>query len=84
MKRTSKTDESLKALGAAVKRRRAALGLKQPEVVRLAGCSLDFIVDLERGRASRIDKVLAVLNVLGIGFLLTQMPSPFGVDEGLQ
>lgn len=54
-------------LGAAVRRRRKALGLSQLDLSRYAGCGLAFLYDLERGKPSvRLDKVLDVLEVLGI------------------
>lgn len=74
----------MRELGAAVKRRREALRLTQPEVVRLSGCSLDFVVDLEKGRASRLDRIFDVLRVLGIGFVLSQSPHPVDISEELR
>lgn len=55
-------------LAAAVRRRRAELGLRQAEVAELAGCSERFLHTLEHGKTSlRLDKVLDVLEVLGLG-----------------
>lgn len=54
-------------LAAAVRNRRKALGLNQAQVGDLAGCGRIFVHDLERGKATvRLDKVLAVLSVLGL------------------
>jgi HTH-type transcriptional regulator/antitoxin HipB len=54
-------------LGAAVRRRRHALGLDQVELAGLAGVGLAFLYELEHGKATlRIDKVLLVLSVLGL------------------
>ena len=60
--------ERVRALAAAVRRRRAELGLRQAEVADLAGCSTRFLHTLEHGKTSlRLDKVLDVLEVLGLG-----------------
>lgn len=58
----------VRALAAAVRRRRGELGLRQAEVADLAGCSERFLHTLEHGKTSlRLDKVLDVLEVLGLG-----------------
>lgn len=58
----------VRELAAAVRRRRAELGLRQAEVAELAGCSERFLHTLEHGKTSvRLDKVLDVLEVLGLG-----------------
>lgn len=58
----------VRALAAAVRRRRAELDLRQAEVADLAGCSARFLHTLEHGKPSlRLDKVLDVLEVLGLG-----------------
>jgi y4mF family transcriptional regulator len=54
-------------LAADVRARRAALGLRQEEVADLAGVSERFVYALENGkRTAQLDKVLAVLNALGL------------------
>jgi y4mF family transcriptional regulator len=56
------------SLAHAVARRRKELGLRQRELADLAGCSERFIHTLEHGKTSvRLDKVLDVLEVLGLG-----------------
>ena len=48
--------------------RRRGLNLRQREVADLAGCSERFVYTLERAKGSlRLDKVLDVLGVLGLG-----------------
>jgi transcriptional regulator with XRE-family HTH domain len=42
-------NDQLRALGAAVRRRRRYLELTQDEVADKAGCEAQFIADLERG-----------------------------------
>ncbi len=55
------------ALGAEVRARRTQLQLRQEEVADLAGVSERFVYALENGkRTVQLDKVLAVLNVLGL------------------
>jgi HTH-type transcriptional regulator / antitoxin HipB len=54
-------------LGGEVKARRVALGLGQEELSELAGVSVRFVRELEHGKDTvRIDKVNAVLDVLGL------------------
>jgi HTH-type transcriptional regulator / antitoxin HipB len=58
-------------LAATVRRRRETLALRQADVADLAGCSVRFVHTLENGKASlRLDKVLDVLEVLGLGLLV--------------
>ena len=55
-------------LAATVRRRRESLELRQADVADLAGCSVRFVHTLENGKESvRLDKVLDVLEVLGLG-----------------
>jgi len=59
--------ERVRELAAAVRRRREELGLRQADVADLAGCSERFLHTLEHGKTSvRLDKVLDVLEVLGL------------------
>lgn len=60
------------ALAQAVRVRREELGLRQAEVADLAGCSQRFVHTVEHGKASlRLDKVLDVLEVLGLALAVT-------------
>jgi len=55
----------------AVRARRKSLGLRQAELADLAGCSQRFVHTLENGKASlRLDKVLDVLEVLGLDLVV--------------
>lgn len=68
-------------LGAAVRRQRKLLGLTQEELALHAGVGLAFLYELETGKPTvRLDKVLAVLRVLGIGvgLSLARPGSPAG------
>lgn len=59
---------TLTRLAGAVRRRRKELGLRQAEVADLAGCSQRFVHTVEQGKPSlRLDKLLDVLEVLGLG-----------------
>ncbi len=59
------------ALGEEVRRRRKVLRLTQAELADLANCGPDFLYDLERGKPTiRIDKLMLVLEVLGLTFKL--------------
>jgi HTH-type transcriptional regulator/antitoxin HipB len=70
------------SLGLALRRRRKSLGLTQEELGRLAGCGLAFLYELESGKPTvRLDKVLAVLGVLGFELSLVEGKRRLGIDE---
>lgn len=70
-------------LADAVRRRRAELGLRQAEVAELAGCSERFLHTLEHGKTSvRLDKVLDVLEVLGLGLAVVPGRGRIGSSSG--
>lgn len=57
----------MQRLGTALRQRRKSLRLNQAELAALAGVGLAFLYELEHGKATvRIDKLLAVLGVLGV------------------
>ncbi len=65
------TNEVNKQFGKAVSARRRALGLNQAQTCDLAGVGMAFLSELERGKPTvRLDKLLAVLQVLGLGLEL--------------
>jgi y4mF family transcriptional regulator len=73
--KSSRSPESLPtwavALGAEVRRRRTQLRLTQKELADLASCGPDFLYDLERGKPTvRLDKLVPVLEVLGLRFTI--------------
>lgn len=71
-------------LGAAARRRRKALRINQTELARLAGCSRLLVSELERGKLTiRLDKLLDVLNVLGMEFNLRSGKEVLSIDEKL-
>lgn len=58
-------------LASAVRIRREQLGLRQAELAALAGCSTRFVHTLEHAKAAiQLDKLLAVLGVLGLGLVI--------------
>ena len=62
-------------LGAAIRRARTALGLRQPDLAGAAGTSIRFISELERGKATaQIGRVLHVLRMLGLTVRLDGLP----------
>jgi len=59
------------ALSEGVRSRRVALGLRQRELAELAGCSVRFVHALENHKSTlQLDKILDVLEVLGLDLLL--------------
>lgn len=55
-----------------VRERRKVLRLTQVDVATLSGCGPDFLYDLERAKPTlRLDKLLAVLDVLGLELQVT-------------
>lgn len=72
-------------LGEVIRQERKALGLSQQELGDLAGTGLNFISQLERGKESvRMDKVLSVLKVLGLGLLITRSKEQVALATELQ
>lgn len=64
---------SLSDLSIAVKVRRKALGLTQADLAKLAHTGNRFVVDLEKGKTTlQIDKVLAVLSLLGLNLYIEE------------
>lgn len=68
-------------LGAEVRRKRKALRLTQKELADLSGCGSDFLYDLERGKPTvRLDKLVPVLEVLGLRLALEPRPATVGTS----
>ena len=50
-----------------IRQERKALGLNQTELAEMAGTGINFVSQLEMGKESiRLDKLLAILKVLGL------------------
>lgn len=61
-------------IGEKVAQRRKALGLSQSELAEFALCGRLFVSQLENGKQSvRLDKLLAILNVLGLELELAEV-----------
>lgn len=74
--------QACKQLGQALRNRRRSLGLSQIQVCDLAGVGPAFLYELEHGKPTvRLDKVMAVLEVLGMGLQLREGKSTF-IGEG--
>ena len=59
-------------LAQTVRSRRVQLGLNQQDVADLAGCSTRFVHSVEAGKPTvRLDKLLDVLDVLGLRLAIT-------------
>ncbi len=68
-----RSDVLARRLGTAIRRRRRDLALTQKQLAEFAGCGLAFLYELERGkRSTRLDKVLDVLDVLGLELRLEE------------
>ena len=73
--------DGVSALATAVRRRRKALRLTQEELARYAGCGLAFLYQLENAKATvRLDKVLDVLEVLGLGLRVVEGRARLSVE----
>lgn len=82
---TSAGRDATRALGEAVRARRRALGLDQLVLCDLAGVGPAFLYSLEHGKPTvRIDKVLAVLTVLGLELHVRPGREGVSVDQRAQ
>lgn len=64
--------EGVCQFGEAVRRFRKRRGLTQQELAGLAGCSIMYISNLERGKeTAELGKALKVLDALDVGISLT-------------
>ena len=76
--------QAAKKLGAAIKECRKKLGLTQTQLANLAGVSLNYVSQLENGKPrAQLDKMLAVIDVLGLELNLTPGSSGFRNSESL-
>jgi len=73
------TETSVTHLADRVRSRRKSLGLRQADLADLAGCGVRFVHMVENGKATlRLDKVLDVLEVLGLELLVRRKGDPSG------
>ncbi len=69
--------DAIARLAAQVRERRRSLGLTQTDLADLAGCSSRFVRSLEAGKGTvRVDKVLDVLDVLGLELIARLRSTP--------
>jgi y4mF family transcriptional regulator len=58
-------------IGAAIRQKRRAIGMRQAELAALSGVGIRFLSELENGKSSaEIGKVLIVLRRLGLDLLI--------------
>lgn len=63
----------MKEIGLAIKARRRRLGLTQRDVSEIAGCGERLVHEVESGKETvRLDRLLAILKVLGMQLTLTE------------
>ena len=63
--------DGITGFGRAVRGRRKALGLTQKDLAELAGVSIRFVHDIERGKPSiRLQQLLQVISALGLTLTL--------------
>ena len=68
---------STEELGAALRRRRRALGLTQAELALAAGVGLRFVGEVEAGKPSaQLGRVMQLIEVLGGVLVLRSAPVP--------
>src|SRR5437899_711345 len=71
-------------LARAIRARRKSLKTTQKEVALLANCGPDFLYDLENGKSTlRLDKVLEVMNVLGLELVVRRGKDGIVIDAAL-
>lgn len=76
--------DKTRRLGEAVRLRRKALGLTQKDLAEFAGCGVVYLYMLESGKATiRMDKLMDVLAVLGLGLKLVEGKEGLSIAEGL-
>jgi HTH-type transcriptional regulator/antitoxin HipB len=69
-------DGRLEQLASSVRARRRVLGLTQTDLAELAGTSVRFVHTLENAKGTvRLDKVLDVLAILGLGLQVDGPPA---------
>lgn len=74
----------VKALGAAIRRRRKALGMSQAQAASLSSCQRLFVSEVERGKATvRLDKLVELMSALGLEIVVTSGKEELRIDETL-
>jgi len=74
----------MQKLGTAIRKRRKSLRLTQQQLADFAGCGVAYIYMLEMGKPTvRIDKLLDVLSILGLGLRVEESKERLKIDERL-
>ncbi len=74
--------ESIIKLGRSIRLRRKSLGITQEELADLSGCGTAYIHLLEHGKSGlRLEKLLDILQVLGLQLALEQGRDHIRIDE---
>lgn len=77
--------EKSKELGNAIKKRRKSLKLTQLKLAEFADCGVAYIYMLEKGKPTiRMDKLLDVLKILGLGLKLEENKAGLNIEERLK
>ena len=72
-------------LGDVIRRERKARALSQQELGDLAGTGLNFVSQMERGKETvRLDKLLALLKVLGLELVLSRGTEAISIAKELR
>ena len=72
-------------LGATIRRERKSRSISQQELGDLAGTGLNFVSQIERGKETvRLDKVIAILRVLGLELVLSRGREGLAVAKELR
>ena len=65
-------EQSLHAIGSAIRHARTQRGLSQQELADLLGINRQYLVDLEHGRATtQLRRLVALLNSLGLDLVVS-------------
>lgn len=71
--RSRRQEAAAKRIALAVRQSRKRLGVTQQALAQMAGCGLVFVYNIEHGKPSlRFDKLLDVLDVLGLELIVTR------------
>lgn len=74
--RSRRHDSAARRIALLVRQHRKRLGVTQQALARMAGCGLVFVYNIEHGKPSlRLDKLLDVLEVLGLELVVTAVSS---------
>ena len=74
---------SVTGLGAAIRQKRRAMGVRQDELARMSGVGVRFLSELERGKATcEVGKILQVMERLGLTLWLAPRGTMIETAQG--